>query len=117
MRSSCRFSSSRYTENALNRVSRAMSCGILASSSSRSSTDVTSRPNSNRVESSSVSVGGRTGALPGSGLVTSRTDYTEGFRMDSLAAPLDYGAIQRILPHRYPFLLVDRITEMELDKR
>jgi 3-hydroxyacyl-[acyl-carrier-protein] dehydratase len=26
--------------------------------------------------------------------------------------PLDYTAIERILPHRYPFLLVDRITEL-----
>ena len=26
-------------------------------------------------------------------------------------------AIERILPHRYPFLLVDRITEFEVDKR
>lgn len=24
----------------------------------------------------------------------------------------DYSAIQRILPHRYPFLLVDRVTEL-----
>jgi 3-hydroxyacyl-[acyl-carrier-protein] dehydratase len=31
--------------------------------------------------------------------------------------PLDYAAIERILPHRYPFLLVDRITEFEVDKR
>jgi 3-hydroxyacyl-[acyl-carrier-protein] dehydratase len=31
--------------------------------------------------------------------------------------PLDYSAIERILPHRYPFLLVDRITEFEPDKR
>jgi 3-hydroxyacyl-[acyl-carrier-protein] dehydratase len=34
-----------------------------------------------------------------------------------LTLPLDYQAIERILPHRYPFLLVDRITEFELDKR
>ena len=34
-----------------------------------------------------------------------------------LKLPLDYAAIERILPHRYPFLLVDRITELELDKR
>src|SRR5580765_7175031 len=34
-----------------------------------------------------------------------------------LTLPLDYQAIERILPHRYPFLLVDRITELELDKR
>src|SRR6266853_6846770 len=31
--------------------------------------------------------------------------------------PLDYAAIEQILPHRYPFLLVDRITEFEIDKR
>ena len=36
---------------------------------------------------------------------------------DSLALPLDYTAIERILPHRYPFLLVDRITALEPDKR
>ena len=37
--------------------------------------------------------------------------------MNPLTLPLDYGAIERILPHRYPFLLVDRITELEPDKR
>lgn len=31
--------------------------------------------------------------------------------------PLYYEDIVRVLPHRYPFLLVDRITEMELGKR
>ena len=35
----------------------------------------------------------------------------------ALTLPLDYQAIERILPHRYPFLLVDRVTEFELDKR
>jgi len=34
-----------------------------------------------------------------------------------LTLPLDYAAIERILPHRSPFLLVDRITEFEVDKR
>jgi 3-hydroxyacyl-[acyl-carrier-protein] dehydratase len=34
-----------------------------------------------------------------------------------LTLPLDYIAIERILPHRYPFLLVDRVIELELDKR
>src|SRR5438874_13404047 len=34
-----------------------------------------------------------------------------------LTLPLDYSAIERILPHRYPFLLVDRTTELEVDKR
>ena len=28
-----------------------------------------------------------------------------------LTLPLDYSAIERILPHRYPFLLVDRVLE------
>jgi 3-hydroxyacyl-[acyl-carrier-protein] dehydratase len=35
----------------------------------------------------------------------------------TLQLPLDYAAIERILPHRYPFLLVDRVTEFETDKR
>lgn len=30
---------------------------------------------------------------------------------------LDINAIKKILPHRYPFLLVDKITELELDKK
>jgi 3-hydroxyacyl-[acyl-carrier-protein] dehydratase len=34
-----------------------------------------------------------------------------------LFLPLDLRAIERILPHRYPFLLVDRITELEPDRR
>ena len=34
-----------------------------------------------------------------------------------MTLPLDYAAIERILPHRYPFLLVDRIVEFEPDKR
>src|ERR1700751_3132483 len=37
--------------------------------------------------------------------------------MNGLKLPLDHAAIERILPHRYPFLLVDRITELEIDKR
>jgi len=35
----------------------------------------------------------------------------------SLQLPLDYTAIERILPHRYPSLLVDRVTEFEPDRR
>jgi len=31
--------------------------------------------------------------------------------------PLTYQDICRILPHRYPFLLVDRIVELELNQR
>lgn len=37
--------------------------------------------------------------------------------MADLTLPLDYSAIERILPHRYPFLLVDRISAFEPDKR
>jgi 3-hydroxyacyl-[acyl-carrier-protein] dehydratase len=37
--------------------------------------------------------------------------------MESLTLPLDVTAIERILPHRFPFLLVDRVTELEPDKR
>ena len=44
-------------------------------------------------------------------------DYTEPSPMESLSLPLDYSAIERIIPHRYPFLLVDRIIELEPDKR
>jgi 3-hydroxyacyl-[acyl-carrier-protein] dehydratase len=36
---------------------------------------------------------------------------------DDLKLPLDYAAIERILPHRYPFLLVDRVIAFEPDKR
>ncbi|MFT3762670.1 MAG: 3-hydroxyacyl-ACP dehydratase FabZ [Pseudoxanthomonas sp.] len=31
--------------------------------------------------------------------------------------PIDAIAIRKLLPHRYPFLLVDRIVELELGKR
>jgi 3-hydroxyacyl-[acyl-carrier-protein] dehydratase len=31
---------------------------------------------------------------------------------DELSVPIEAEAIQRILPHRYPFLLVDRIVEI-----
>jgi 3-hydroxyacyl-[acyl-carrier-protein] dehydratase len=37
--------------------------------------------------------------------------------MEDLTLPLDHAVIERILPHRYPLLLVDRITELEMDKR
>ena len=37
--------------------------------------------------------------------------------MDAADAAARLRAIERILPHRYPFLLVDRITELEPDKR
>jgi 3-hydroxyacyl-[acyl-carrier-protein] dehydratase len=34
-----------------------------------------------------------------------------------MTLPLDYAAIERILPHRYPFLLVDRVRDFEPDRR
>jgi 3-hydroxyacyl-[acyl-carrier-protein] dehydratase len=34
-----------------------------------------------------------------------------------LTLPLEHAQIERILLHRYPFLLVDKITELEVDKR
>lgn len=34
-----------------------------------------------------------------------------------LTLPLDAVTIQKIIPHRYPFLLVDRIVELEVGKR
>jgi 3-hydroxyacyl-[acyl-carrier-protein] dehydratase len=43
------------------------------------------------------------------------TDSTA--QSDAMTLPLDYSAIERILPHRYPFLLVDRITELVADTR
>jgi len=40
-----------------------------------------------------------------------------GRMTETLTLPLDQAAIQRILPHRYPFLLVDRVTEFDPDAR
>lgn len=43
-----------------------------------------------------------------------------GIRAASIAdtePPLDINAIRKILPHRYPFLLIDKIIELEEDKR
>jgi 3-hydroxyacyl-[acyl-carrier-protein] dehydratase len=37
--------------------------------------------------------------------------------MNSPQLPLDVPAIQSLLPHRYPFLLVDRVVEFEAHKR
>ena len=34
-----------------------------------------------------------------------------------LKLPLEIGDIKAILPHRYPFLLVDRVLELEEDQR
>jgi beta-hydroxyacyl-ACP dehydratase FabZ len=43
----------------------------------------------------------------------SRASIREGI----MKLPLNYEEIIKILPHRYPFLLVDRITELEPGKR
>lgn len=37
--------------------------------------------------------------------------------MNDIKLPLDVPAIQKLLPHRYPFLLVDRVLEFEASKR
>ena len=36
---------------------------------------------------------------------------------NTMQLPLDIAAIQALLPHRYPFLLVDRVVEFEAHKR
>lgn len=35
----------------------------------------------------------------------------------TLQLPLDLLTIQKLLPHRYPFLLIDRVVELEPNKR
>ena len=35
----------------------------------------------------------------------------------SVTLPVDSAEIERLLPHRYPFLLVDRVVEFQKDKR
>ena len=35
----------------------------------------------------------------------------------TVAMPVDVNRIQALLPHRYPFLLVDRVLELEPNKR
>ncbi|HNX70304.1 3-hydroxyacyl-ACP dehydratase FabZ [Rivihabitans pingtungensis] len=37
--------------------------------------------------------------------------------MSEFATLIDLRAILKLLPHRYPFLLVDRVTELEVGKR
>jgi len=36
---------------------------------------------------------------------------------DSLQLPIDVCQIQELLPHRYPFLLVDRVLELDIDAK
>ncbi len=33
-----------------------------------------------------------------------------------LVAPLDVPAIERVIPHRFPFLMIDRVVELSADK-
>ncbi len=40
----------------------------------------------------------------------------EQTRKPSEVAPIDVMRIMEMIPHRYPFLLVDRIVELEIDK-
>ncbi|EIL96096.1 (3R)-hydroxymyristoyl-ACP dehydratase [Rhodanobacter sp. 115] len=35
----------------------------------------------------------------------------------TLSLPVNVEQIQELLPHRYPFLLVDRVIELEPDQR
>lgn len=37
--------------------------------------------------------------------------------VDTVTLPLDVEGIAALLPHRYPFLLVDRVVEFERDRR
>ena len=41
----------------------------------------------------------------------------QGQEMTQTTMPLDVPAIQKLLPHRYPFLLVDRVVEFEPNAR
>jgi 3-hydroxyacyl-[acyl-carrier-protein] dehydratase len=42
---------------------------------------------------------------------------TEAVSAENCAVSFDVREIMRYLPHRYPFLLVDRVTEFEANKR
>jgi 3-hydroxyacyl-[acyl-carrier-protein] dehydratase len=44
-------------------------------------------------------------------------DQTTNAVAEGLSAPLDITQIQAILPHRYPFLLIDRVLEIERMKK
>ena len=47
---------------------------------------------------------------------TSKTGTTSGTDVQPFV-PLGATDIQKLLPHRYPFLLIDRVVEFERDKR
>src|SRR4029077_12249704 len=46
-----------------------------------------------------------------------RPEYTARMPAEPLRLPREIEDIKKVLPHRYPFLLVDRILEMEEDRR
>jgi len=48
---------------------------------------------------------------------TANTNSAEDSATPAKSGPLDINQIQAILPHRYPFLLIDRILEHERKKR
>lgn len=45
------------------------------------------------------------------------TDEATGASTADISVPLEAADIMRIIPHRYPFLLVDRVIELEPGKR
>ena len=45
------------------------------------------------------------------------TDATSRAISTHVSLPVNTAEIERLLPHRYPFLLVDRVVEFEKDKR
>jgi 3-hydroxyacyl-[acyl-carrier-protein] dehydratase len=48
---------------------------------------------------------------------TTNTIATEAVPPDAKSGTMDINQIQAVLPHRYPFLLIDRVVEMERRKR
>jgi 3-hydroxyacyl-[acyl-carrier-protein] dehydratase len=48
---------------------------------------------------------------------TTKTNAAEPTATAGQSAPLDINQIQAILPHRYPFLLIDRVLEIERRKK
>src|SRR5262245_33451863 len=71
---------------------------------------------SNMTVAAAVSDAGAAGSpSPSSGKATMRNKRVQMAKVPfpALEMPLSYDEICNILPHRYPFLLVDRITELE----
>jgi 3-hydroxyacyl-[acyl-carrier-protein] dehydratase len=48
---------------------------------------------------------------------TTNLNATEPAATAGQAGPMDINQIQAILPHRYPFLLIDRVLEIERKKK